>query len=367
MMNIKEELDKRQLPSLLHMADGMPVANEEQWKKRREEIVEILQHEFCGFVPPLRPSVTGRIMQEETGSAFAGKALYQKLDICCDMAMGEFTFPCHFVKPHSVEKPPVFVYISFSQSLVDELIPVEEILDNGFAVASFCYQDVAPDTDDDFKNGIALAYGRNPYDSWGKVRMWAWAASRVADYLQTLDCIDQNRIAVVGHSRLGKAALQAGAFDERFSLTISNDSGGAGAAVFHGKTGEKIKNFRAGVSGHWLAGNFKKYEKKENELPFDMHFLLALAAPRNLYVCSAKNDSHADPVSEFLGCVAASPVYEEIYGKAGLVVKNDRIPQEAVCFPQGNIGYHMREGTHFLSRYDWQQFMKYRNMPEHIC
>lgn len=369
---IREDLESRQLPPLLVNNNGEAVADVESWNARREEIADILQHEFCGYEPPLRPTVEGRVVVEEDRVSFAGKAIYQKIDICSQLGsslveMKEFTFPCHFVRPKHVEKPPVFVYISFSSSLVDELIPVEEILDNGFAIASFYYQDLAPDTADSFANGIATAYGHNPFDSWGKIRMWAWGASRVMDYLQTLDCIDKTRVAVVGHSRLGKAALQAGAFDDRFSLTISNDSGGAGAAVFRGKTGEMVKNFRGGTSGHWVAGNFKNYVRRETEMPFDMHYLLALVAPRNLYVCSAKEDGHADPKSEFIGCVATSVVYEEIYGQKGLVLTVDEMPEEAFCQMEGNIGYHMREGTHFLSRYDWQKFMEYRNMPEHIC
>lgn len=369
---IKEELERRQLPEVLRMENGEQVCDEAAWELRRAEIAEILQHNFCGYEPPLKPRVEGRVMAEDVKTAFSGKAIYQKLDICSTINstivdMKSFTFPCHFVRPKDVEKPPVFVYISFSGSVVDELIPMEEILDHGFAVASYYYQDIVPDTDDNFVNGLATAYGRNPYDSWGKVRMWAWAASRIMDYLQTLDDIDRERIAVIGHSRLGKTALVAGAFDSRFSLTISNDSGGAGAAIFRGKTGEKVKNFRTGTSSHWFAGNFRQYAKRENELPFDMHYLLSLIAPRNLYVCSAKEDGHADPKSEFLSCVAASSVYEEIFHKKGLVWKGDRIPEEAVTLPEGMIGYHMREGHHFLSRYDWQRFMEYRNMPEHIC
>lgn len=366
-MKIKEELENRCLPPLLILEDGTVVDSEELWKIRREEIAQLLQHEYCGFEPPLHAKVQGNVVAEDDRTAFAGKAVYQKLDMVCELVTGSFTFPCHFVRPKNVEKPPVFVYLSFSQALVDELIPVEELLDQGFAIASFYYQDIAPDTADDFRNGIATAYGRNPFDAWGKVRMWAWGASRVMDYLQTLDTIDKERIAVVGHSRLGKAALLAGAFDIRFSLTISNDSGGAGAALFHGKTGEMIKNFRGGTSGHWFAGNFRNYVRREMELPFDMHFLLAMAAPRNLYVCSAKEDAHADPKSEFLSCVAASPVYEEIYKKKGLVADTEDVPENVVSFPMGMIGYHMREGHHFLSRYDWQKFMEYRNMPEHIC
>ena len=248
------------------------------------------------------------------------------MDIQCELSTGSFTFPCHFAKPKNVAKPPVFVYLSFSDSFVDELLPVEEIIDGGFAVAAFYYQNIAPDTDDNFMNGLALSYGRNPFDAWGKVRMWAWGASRVLDYLYTRDDVDLSRAAVVGHSRLGKAALVCGAFDERFSLVISNDSGGAGAAIFRGKTGEMVKNFRGGTSGHWFAGNFRNYvRKQEDEMPFDMHFLLSMIAPRNLYVCSAKEDLHADPKSEFLSCVAASEVYHFL-GKEGLVA-DDAIPQ----------------------------------------
>lgn len=369
---IREELEQRRLPPLLLLENKEAVTDEEGWRVRREEIAGILQHQYCGYEPPLKPVVEARVMYEDDRSFFGGKAFYQKVDICSAInasvpEMRSFTFPCHFIRPKEVEKPPVFVYISFSQAVVDELIPMEEILDEGYAVASFYYQDIAPDTDDNFANGIATAYGRNPYDSWGKLRMWAWGASRIMDYLQTLDCIDKDRIAVVGHSRLGKAALIAGAFDERFSLTISNDSGGAGAAIFHGKTGEMIKNFRSGVSSHWVAGNLRAYVKRESELPFDMHFLLSMVAPRNLYVCSASEDSHADPKSEFLSCVAADAVYEKIYHKKGLVMNLDEMPQDAFSLPDGNIGYHMRKGTHFLSRYDWRRFMEYRSMPEHIC
>lgn len=371
---IKEELKIRALPDVLSLEDGTRAATKEQWEERRAEIAQILQHEYCGFEPPLHAKVEGKVSYEDSRFAIAGKAVYQKVDVCCQLAGGSFTFPCQITRPKgamdgvgTAEQFPVFVYISFSSAMADELLPLEEIIDNGFAVASFYYQDIAPDTDDKFANGIATAYGRNPFDSWGKVRMWAWAASRVMDHLQTVDWADKKRIAVVGHSRLGKTALLAGAFDERFSLTISNDSGGAGAAIFRGKTGEMVKNFRGGTSGHWFAGNFRNYVRRESEMPFDMHYLLSMVAPRNLYVCSAKEDAHADPKSEFLSCAAASEVYEAIFHMDGLVTEEDTIPEEAVVFPAGNIGYHMRNGHHFLSRYDWQRFMEYRNMPEHVC
>lgn len=358
-------LDERNLPDLLTFVNGNRVENEQMWNERRQEIADILQHNYCGYEPPINAKVTGNVTVENERTAFAGKALYQKIDIQCQLSTGSFTFPCHFAKPKNIDNPPVFVYLSFSDSFVDELLPVEEILDEGFAVASFYYQNIAPDTDDNFMNGIALSYGRNPYDAWGKVRMWAWGASRVMDYLMEREDVDTDRVAVVGHSRLGKAALVCGAFDERFSLVISNDSGGAGAAIFRGKEGEMVKNFRGGTSGHWFAGNFKNYVRKENEMPFDMHFLLSMIAPRNLYVCSAKEDLHADPKSEFLSCVATSKVYE-LLGKSGFI-SPDEIPDEPVSFHEGSIGYHLRDGHHFLSRYDWRKFMEYRNNPEHIC
>lgn len=365
LLSASAELKRRALPDALTFEDGKRVETKEQWQERRAEIAEILQHHYCGYEPPIKPQISGNILYEDARTAFAGKAVYQKIEIESQLTMGGFSFPCHFIKPKQVEKPPVFVYLSFSASMVDELLPAEEIIDAGFAVAHFYYQDIAPDTADDFANGIALSYGRNPFDAWGKVRMWAWGASRVMDYLLTREDIDKSRIAVVGHSRLGKAALVCGAFDDRFSLVISNDSGGAGAAIFRGKEGEMVKNFRGGTSGHWFAGNFKNYVRKETQMPFDMHYLLAMIAPRNLYVCSAKEDGHADPKSEFLSCMAASPVYE-LLGKTGFVAE-DAIPVGAVTYQEGTVGYHMREGTHFLSRYDWQKFIEYRTNPAHIC
>lgn len=363
--SVCEQLKRRRLPDVLSFEDGRKVENKEMWLERRAEISEILQHNYCGYEPPIKPQVTGIVTKEDNRTAFAGKALYQKIDIQCKLSTGSFTFPCHFVKPKNIAKPPVFVYLSFSDSFVDELLPVEEIIDEGFAVASFYYQNIAPDTDDNFMNGIALSYGRNPFDAWGKVRMWAWGASRVMDYITTRDDINIERTAVVGHSRLGKAALVCGAFDERFSLVISNDSGGAGAAIFRGKQGEMVKNFRGGTSGHWFAGNFRNYVRREDEMPFDMHYLLSMIAPRNLYVCSAIEDLHADPRSEYLSCVAAGKVYE-IFDKSGFVAC-EVIPDSAASFHEGNIGYHIREGHHFLSRYDWKQFIEYRNNPLHIC
>lgn len=163
----------------------------------------------------------------------------------------------------------------------------------------------------------------------------------------------------MGHSRLGKTALLAGALEERFSLTIVVQSGAGGAALFRGKTGEQIENLYGKGSRLWFNGNFFKYREKVEELPFDQHFLLALAAPRHLYVSSAAEDDWADPKSEFLSCVAAGEAYAFL-GEKGLV-HHGSFPKPGEYFHDGRIGYHLRCGTHYLSRDDWKMIMDYRD------
>jgi hypothetical protein len=186
--------------------------------------------------------------------------------------------------------------------------------------------------------------------------MWAWAASRVMDYLQTLEGIDGKRIAVIGHSRLGKTALWCAAQDERFAMGISNDSGCSGAAITRDKKGEHIKDITRSFK-YWFCENYLKYVDNEEALPFDQHFLLSAIAPRPVYVCSALEDEWADPQSEFLSCVASSCVYE-LLGVKGLIA-GDEYPEPGTSLHEGSIGYHLREGTHYLSRYAWQRFMEY--------
>lgn len=357
---IADQLKQRALPDILRFADGSPVTKE-TWKKRREEILPLLQHHMYG-VPPRSDIQVESEIKLENKEAFAGKAVMQTIFLTVKIFYTSFTFPFRLILPKKVKKAPVFVHLSFSDASASEELPAEEILDNGYGIATVWYQAIAPDRDDNFANGLARHASRNPFDSWGKVSMWAWAASRIMDYLQTLDTVDQSRIAVIGHSRLGKTALWCGACDERFSLTVSNDSGAGGIALFRGKNGETIANLTAPTPGYWFCGNFKEFANREEELPFDQHFVAALVAPRCLYICSAKEDDWADPTSEFLTCAAVSPVYEML-GSKGLVA--DSMPQADVPLQEGRVGYHVRTGTHYLSRYDWQQVMAFR--AKHGC
>lgn len=357
---LEEKLNQLKLPQLLISKNGLTVTNHCEWKIRREEIIDIICEQEYGRIP----SPPEKVMSKQIDfaeNAFAGKATQAKIILSFQTPKGLFEFPITLIKPKNVVKPPLILHIAFfPPDAPNNYFPAEEVIDEGFAVATFCYNDITADKDDSFSSGLAGMYSaekRKP-DEWGKIAMWAWAASRVMDYLQTLpdNEIDKNNIAVLGHSRLGKTALLAGALDERFAYVISNDSGCSGAAITREKTGEHVKDICKNFK-YWFCDNYKKYIENEDNMPFDQHFLLALIAPRFLYVASATEDSWADPFFEYLACVEVDCVYK-LLDKSGFV-HPDRYPVADESFVDGKVGYHLRGGTHYLSRYDWRKFMDY--------
>lgn len=346
---IESILNERNLPQI--SVEGR------EWESCRAEMKKLLCEEEYGYLPP-KPQSTSYTVISESTSFCDGKATLLQIQITLQMQAGEFSFPMYCAFPHSDKPVPVLVHITSNRTVPEENPAIAEICEHGFAVAAFNCLDVASDGEE-FTDGISVSLfpnGVRQADSAGKLMLWAWGAMRIMDYLQEQSWTDKKRIGIVGHSRLGKAALLVGALDERFKFTFANDSGCAGAAINRGKQGETVTAI-CGRFPYWFCDNFKTYINHEEKLTFDQHFLLAMIAPRYLYVASAQDDAWADPQSEYLGCWAVSPIYQKLGGKG--FIAPDRLPMVDDAFHEGNVGYHMRAGGHALTAYDWLRFMEY--------
>lgn len=228
--------------------------------------------------------------------------------------------------------------------------PVETLLARGYGLCTLYYGDVDPDRDD-FTDGVHALVGAPARDEWGSIAAWAWGLSRVNDMLAEHSGVSQ--VIAIGHSRLGKTALWAGATDERFAMVISNNSGCGGAALSRRTFGETVAQINQRFP-HWFCKNFHQYSDRESDLPLDQHILLGLIAPRPLYVASASADLWADPRGEFLSTREASRVYEAM-GSQGLPPGPFPKPGGVL---QGHLSYHLRAGRHDLTLWDWLRFIE---------
>ena len=358
-MNVKQALAEKDYLPILTMNDGSTVTRD-TWQTRRTEMRELLEKYLYGKTPNIEVTVRAENITFERYD-FAGKCTHEKLTLVYEGNNASGKFPIQIFTPSSVEYPPVFLHIGFGLA-PHWYIPVEEIIDSGYALVVVDYRDMANDNlYADFLGGIADFFGTNANrrsDEWGKIGMWAWGTSRIMDYLiADRKNLNTLKVALIGHSRLGKTALWCAAQDERFAAVIANNSGYGGAASSKHGEGERINDFIKYGSFDWFCESFKDYNDKEDEKPYDQSFLLSLIAPRYLLIGSAELDRGADPKSEFLTTCHASSAWE-LLGVKGLMT-TDEMPLPGAFLGDGSILYHYRTGKHYLSRDDWRAYIAF--------
>ena len=381
------------LPDPLVGPDGKKITDPKQWPQQREHLLKLIAEHEYGFQPNEKAEVTWDIVEQ--GMMFDGKTKRSQIVVHLKTAAASMDVDLAVFAPNQPGKAKgCFLGLNFqgNHSLAvepalripkswvandtksgvtdnranennrggqDRRWPIREINERGYAVATAYYGDIDPDFDDGFKNGVHslfpsyIASAEHP-ERWGTISGWAWGMSRLMDVLVQLPFIVPERVAAMGHSRLGKTALWAGATDTRFSIVISNNSGCGGAALERRNFGETVARINTSFP-HWFCPNFKKYNQNEAAMPFDQHTVVACMAPRPVYIASATDDLWADPKGEYLSGWYATPVYQ-LLGYSGLPTENTPAADVSVG---DRIGYHNRTGAHDILLYDWQQYMNF--------
>jgi hypothetical protein len=379
-----------ELPDPLVMLDGRRVATREQWEKeRRPELKDLFQHYMYGYLPPPVPVAVK--VERTDAHALRGKATLREVTVSFGPPG---TPPIHLllVVPNERKGPaPVFVGMNFAGNhtvIADPAVrlptawmparmpgvkdnratdagrgtqvnvwALEQSVDRGYAVATFYCGDVDPDRAD-ARLGVQphMPTTHTGPDAWGTIAAWAWGIHRAVDYLVTVSELDKARIAVVGHSRLGKTALLAAAFDDRIALAIPHQAGCGGTAPSrcHNPQAETVKRINTNFP-HWFDGVFKQFNDAPDRLPFDQNGLVALCAPRPVLVTAAADDQHANPPGMFDVLKAAEPAYR-LLGAGG--VDADRMPEPGTVV-SSRLGFYYRPGTHAMTADDWKVFLDY--------
>jgi hypothetical protein len=356
------------LPDILKTANGQTINTIEAWEQtRRPEILHMFEENVYGTMPKTYNRITFKITAEDK-NAMNGKAHLKEITITIYNANAAVDIQVILFTPNNGKTAnPAFLFINNrdkdntdpTRKLKSDFWPAEMVIDSGYAIAAFNVNDAAPDHKDNYTNGVLKLYpDQLTADNGMKaIGCWAWAASRVMDYFKTNKDIDFTKVSIVGHSRGGKAALWAGAEDRRFAMIFANCSGNTGAALARRQFGETVKVINSHYP-YWFNNTYKKYNDDVNKLPVDQHMLLALLAPRPVYTTNATKDLWADPLGSYLSVYYAQDVYK-LYGiNAGL--KPSPPPTNSPIINQA-IGYHIREGIHDLTSYDWSNFIRFAN------
>jgi hypothetical protein len=381
------------LPNPLIFPNGKKVTTPKGWwNKRRPEILHLFETQEYGKSPGAPKAMHFKVTSVDT-SVFGGKATRKQVSIYFTAHQDRPRMDLLIYIPNNLSNPaPAFFGLNFSGNqaiypdpgikITDRWVgigyngdhradkfsrgmrqgfwPVEAILDRGYAVVTAYYGDLFPDHKGGIKNSvIPLFYKKDQKrpkpDQWGAIGAWAWGLSRGMDYLKTDKDINASEVILIGHSRLGKTALWAGAQDKRFAMVISNSSGTGGADISRRKFGETVRTINKSFP-YWFDTNFKKYSGDVDALPIDQHELIALIAPRPVYIQSSVVNLSADPLGQFLAAKHASPVYELLDVK-GLAI--DHMPGVNQPSMKGNIAYHNRAGHHMMTLYDWERYMDF--------
>jgi len=382
------------LPNLLALPNGKPVRNVKQWeKKARGPLLQLFAEQMFGITPERSLPVTFTVF-EETEKALEGKAIRRQVAAVFRKGGDSLRMDILIYLPLAAKDKavPLFVGMNFygnhtiwpdpairlntnwmreseafkivdnrateaSRGLRPNRWPVQMILERGYGLATIYCGDLDPDKPD-FSDGLHpffYADEKPAPDQMATIGAWAWGLSRAMDFFEKDPQIDHGKVAVMGHSRLGKTSLWAGAQDERFALVISNNSGCGGAALSRRAFGETLAVINERFP-HWFCGNFDQYSSNEQALPFDQHQLLALIAPRPVYVASASKDLWADPKGEFLALKAAGKLYG-LYGFPNW--EQAQMPSVGEHLHQGRMGYHLRQGKHDVTDFDWKHYLDF--------
>jgi hypothetical protein len=365
------------LPDPLVLQNGKPVRTAEEWfKQRRPEIVGLYEREIYGGIPQRAPHVTFSVVETDT-QALNGLAVRKHVIGHLGEGADAPTVNVFLYTPAKRKGPvPVLLHLTFFGadpgrtsivSVVNSRLPrfseggpLTNILARGYGYATVRYTEFEGDSATNNlgrarKLALAPIQAKPAPDEWGTISAWAWGASRVLDYLETDGTVDAKRVAIIGHSRLGKTALWAGAHDPRFALVYSSCAGEMGSSLARRDYGETVDDMAQNFPWQF-AGNFQKYSGHWNDMPVDAHMVIALNAPRPVFITGGTQDQWADPRGEFLAEVAAGPVYRLLGRKDLGETEGPPLDQPLIS---GALGFHYHTGGHTMTPSDWQAFFDF--------